>query len=496
MKKIIVVILLCYSSMMLSAQLGVTSGFHADSVRLGDQISYTVTIKLDNSIDVREVELSRLDSIISLVNTQLKAQTDTADSGPAIGDYTIASYGKWKNENSDRVIQSNELSWDTTKVNKELLLENTLKISFWDAGPHIVKSPKIHYRFRDQDRVYSPRSEAQVFVIPPLSQNEITDSLDLAPLKPILQEGRNITDFYILFYILGGFLLLAGSFLFWKKSKETKNEVREIIIPKTAHEIAFEKLTSLREKKLWQKGEIKAYQSELTYVIREYLENRYNIQALESTTQEIVQSLKGHDFDMKDESELKNILQVADLVKFAKAKPKEDVHEQFLNTAEGFVASTKSDEIPQEVLTINGEIVDKEIDELAAAAPTMDGNDVLVRLFKWSFHLIGGVNLSWHDQFVNPKAAELHKSSQSYFWKFVNKASYYINHIPILGGYINFFFIIILIYTTPVFVILDLVKKKRIFSRGLMIYDGKKTVYPNPKEDGNWQELKNEKTRA
>lgn len=342
MKKVIIAILLSYSSVLLTAQLGVTSGFHADSVRLGDPISYTVTIKLDNSIQVTDVELSRLDSIISVVNTQLQAQTDTADSGPAIGDYNIDSYGKWRNDNSDRVIQLNELSWDTTMVNKELLLENTIKLSFWDAGPHIVKSPKIRYSFRGQDRVYSPRSEAQVFVIPPLSQNEITDSLDIAPLKPILQEARNITDFYVLFYFLGGLLAAIGAYLYWKKSKEKTDEVKEIIIPKAAHEIAFEKLDSLRQKKLWQKGEIKAYQSELTYVIREYLENRYNIQALESTTQEIVGSLEGHDFDSKDEGDLKNILHVADLVKFAKAKPTDDVHEQFLNTAFDFVRKTKT----------------------------------------------------------------------------------------------------------------------------------------------------------
>ena len=342
MKKVILVILCCYCSVMLTAQLGVTSGFHADSVRLGDQISYTVTIKLDNSIQVTDVELSRLDSIISVVNTQIQAQTDTSDSGPAIGDYNIVSLGRWNNDNNDKIIQLNELSWDTTRINKELLLENTLKLSFWDAGPHIVKSPRIHYSFRGQDRLYSPRSEAQVFVIPPLSQNEITDSLDIAPLKPILQEARNITDFYFLFYILGGLLAAIGAYLFWKKSKESKDEIKEIIIPKAAHEIAFEKLESLRQKKLWQKGEIKAYQSELTYVIREYLENRYDIQALESTTQEIAQSLKGHDFDLKDESDLKNILQVADLVKFAKAKPTDDVHEQFLNTAFDFVGRTKT----------------------------------------------------------------------------------------------------------------------------------------------------------
>lgn len=61
--------------------------------------------------------------------------------------------------------------------------------------------------------------------------------------------------------------------------------------PLLPHELALQKLVALQQQKLWQKGDVKPYQSELTFIIREYLENRFNIQALESTTDEIVQNL-------------------------------------------------------------------------------------------------------------------------------------------------------------------------------------------------------------
>ena len=100
-------------------------------------------------------------------------------------------------------------------------------------------------------------------------------------------------------------------------------------------------LGKLKEEKLWQQGQVKEYQSRLTYIIREYLENRYEVPALESTTEEIQRSLKQVDFDSSWKDKLSNILQVADLVKFAKAKPPVDFHDQVWKEAEDFVLATK-----------------------------------------------------------------------------------------------------------------------------------------------------------
>ena len=81
-------------------------------------------------------------------------------------------------------------------------------------------------------------------------------------------------------------------------------------------------------------------------IIREYLENRYDVPALESTTEEIVQNISKANLNMSDVDSLKRILQVADLVKFAKAKPDESIHESFMNEAEGFVKRTKKISAP------------------------------------------------------------------------------------------------------------------------------------------------------
>ena len=109
-----------------------------------------------------------------------------------------------------------------------------------------------------------------------------------------------------------------------------------------AHIIALKKLSKLKAEKIWREGKVKEFQSQLTYILREYLENRYKIQALEQTTGEIVHSLQKIKLDNKDIDTIKNILQIADMVKFAKAKPEEDINERFLNETIDFVERTKA----------------------------------------------------------------------------------------------------------------------------------------------------------
>ena len=107
----------------------------------------------------------------------------------------------------------------------------------------------------------------------------------------------------------------------------------------------MERLSNLEEEQLWQKGEIKTYQSKLTYIVREYLENRFDIQALESTTNEIVQQLNKEDIPVELRTKMREMLNVADLVKFAKASPPVTLNRDLMDNAISFVKTTKKEEI-------------------------------------------------------------------------------------------------------------------------------------------------------
>jgi hypothetical protein len=89
-----------------------------------------------------------------------------------------------------------------------------------------------------------------------------------------------------------------------------------------AHIIAFRALDELKTKKLWQSGKEKQYYSELTEIIREYLENRYHIATFELTSHELLDSIQSKKLIVGELfNKLSQILSTADLAKFAKFKP-------------------------------------------------------------------------------------------------------------------------------------------------------------------------------
>ncbi len=131
------------------------------------------------------------------------------------------------------------------------------------------------------------------------------------------------------------------AYWYWKKRKRTKRG--EVYVPpaKPAHVLAFEELAVLKEKKLWQQGLIKQYYSEVTEVLRRYLERRYDVMALEETTDEILDRLREKQPGNGVMEETEKILRRADLVKFAKYQPAIPEHEEMMVVVHDVVDKTK-----------------------------------------------------------------------------------------------------------------------------------------------------------
>ena len=229
-----------------------------------------------------------------------------------------------------------ETDWDSTAIGREILLKKDLTLQVWDSGYYWI--PEIPFVLAENgaSNIYKtnriPITVAAVI---------LQDSVQLADIKDILKEDANWEDYLFLIVAFGLICFAVLGYYLWKRKQDLKTAPPPPEIKLPAHEIALTALTQLRGEKLWQEGNIKTYQSRLTYIIREYLENRYEIPALESTTDEILRSLKNVDFDSSWKNKLQYILQIADLVKFAKAKPPSDFHEKVLQEAEDFVIATK-----------------------------------------------------------------------------------------------------------------------------------------------------------
>ena len=139
-------------------------------------------------------------------------------------------------------------------------------------------------------------------------------------------------------------LSLIVWYVVWYMRNKWQGSVRDVKpTPKLPpHVIAIKALDELRNRKLWQNGKHKLYYSTLTEILRLYIEGRWEVGALEMTTDEIITALRDVDIKHDSRSNLVAILRTADMVKFAKALPDAEENEQLFNYAYYFVENTKS----------------------------------------------------------------------------------------------------------------------------------------------------------
>ena len=107
-----------------------------------------------------------------------------------------------------------------------------------------------------------------------------------------------------------------------------------------ADEVALEKLDAIKATKIWKDGKVKEYQTDLTDVVREYIGRRFDVQSTEKTSDETLRAMKTL-IDKELFAKLSKMLQLADLVKFAKWHTTPDENEQGLLTAYEFVEETR-----------------------------------------------------------------------------------------------------------------------------------------------------------
>ena len=104
-------------------------------------------------------------------------------------------------------------------------------------------------------------------------------------------------------------------------------------------------MIELKNKNLWENGLQKEYNVQLTEVIQQYITDRYKVTTKEKTSSEILHSLRFVEMDEQNKTNLRQLLMLSDLVKFAKEKPTDNENNEVLNNAFDFVETTKNDEL-------------------------------------------------------------------------------------------------------------------------------------------------------
>ncbi len=166
-------------------------------------------------------------------------------------------------------------------------------------------------------------------------------------IKELVSVEKGSSNWWKWFLGILGILAIFGLyfyyFVFQLKAKKKKKKKKEI----PPYDRALLQLNELDNSTLLLKSEYKDYYSELTNIVRQYIEEEVRIDALESTTEELIRKIEAQKqagyLDLKEETikNLKNVLQTADLVKFAKSKPDDAVVQADRNLVEHIVVETK-----------------------------------------------------------------------------------------------------------------------------------------------------------
>ncbi len=201
----------------------------------------------------------------------------------------------------------------------------------------------------EEDTIWS--NELSLKVIQPFEID--LEDIQAADIKNIFRGKFSLLYFFkkILPWLLALLLVAGLIYLIYYLIKNRKKDesLEHLEPPVPPYELAISGLEKIKEEKLWQQGRHKEYHSELTDILRVYLEGVFEISAMEMTSDEILLHFNELRRDNKQVySYLEQILRLADLVKFAKWNVGHDEHELSLNNAFSFVNETRVEEEVEE----------------------------------------------------------------------------------------------------------------------------------------------------
>lgn len=320
--------IIIYVSALLAVQVAVaqterptiTSHLSADTVMIGDRVTLTV-----------EVEKDVMQHII-FPSFDFKSTDGAEQSEPSI-----------------EVIH--DFAPDTlSQEGRRVRLRKRYEMAVFDEG--IYRMGKAQVLLIDKnlvDTLFAEREE-NLFVDTFQIDSTMTTVRDLKPQMTLKLRFAEFGGYLGISFAVA--LLLAGAiFLLVRYLHKRGKRISDLFKPAPpvpAHIVAIEALEKLHNEKLWQNDKHKLYYSGLSDILRTYLAGRFEVGAMEMTTDEIDDALRAVEIEQKQKMNLLSVLRDADLVKFAKATPEAEENELAYHKAYHFVEETKPVEVVEE----------------------------------------------------------------------------------------------------------------------------------------------------
>lgn len=229
---------------------------------------------------------------------------------------------------------------DTTDLGNGLReMQRALIIQSFDSGTYTLPAFLL---VSGPDTVRSNQLALKVLPV------DVSKMTDVNPIAPVLEFQSRWYDFLpdwlteFWGWYLAALLIIAGgicAYLIMTKKVAVNLLPQKKRLPPDV--IAVNRLNALRDQGLWEKGQDKEYYTRLTDILREYLAERFGINAMEMTSTQILKTLRENKETHMSKDYMEKILSVADFVKFAKVRPLPDDNVRSFQNALSFVEETK-----------------------------------------------------------------------------------------------------------------------------------------------------------
>ena len=227
---------------------------------------------------------------------------------------------------------------DTQYVNngQRMTVKRSYTVTCFDSC--LIYIPSIHVKVDGAE--YESNRLALAFMtydIPEGQETQIFGPKDNLKTPVRFYEIRGL-----IIYLILTIIAIVIAFYLFVRYRDDKPIIRKIRIePKIpAHVRAINEIEQLRKDGTPHSDDSKTYYTQLTDILREYINDRFGFNATEMTSYEILEHLE-ESRDKESLNELRDLLSTSDMVKFAKFKPMLNENDRNLISALEFVNDTK-----------------------------------------------------------------------------------------------------------------------------------------------------------
>lgn len=224
-------------------------------------------------------------------------------------------------------------------------LKQDIIIQSFDSGMYAV--PPVIY-IQPGDTVSTNSPVLKVIPVPVDTLKTIHDYADVSDVdRKVLDYVPDWMTDYGVWILLALIVTGLAIFVYYKWLRQGKLPLLPKKKPVPPYNLAISSLNNLRSQNLCERGEEKEYYTRLTDILRVYLDGRFHINAMEMTSTQIMEAIRSNDDTRQSEPMMKQILEIADFVKFAKVRPLPEDNKLAMESAIRFVEDTKPVEKPE-----------------------------------------------------------------------------------------------------------------------------------------------------